>query len=292
MRVAGGKWIRPVTPQFPSRQCDRGCSGARSFFLSIQITHPMSTLSTIPEPPGAQTQTFDLIASAAKDKDFDAEKFKVLAQIHREERDHQQRTEAFRDLAQFKSACPPIRKTRTVSDNSGNRRYNYASLDDLMRQIGPLMRQHNLSATYTHETKDGQHFTTCRLLHLNGFCFPDSQVQVNRAQANRMTSECQVSGITQSYGERYALKAALGLVFTDEDTDGIDPEANHQQEPTVDDMILALMAKRGIDDSALEAAMTAKGFDLKGWGWRELPGNVKERIFSGWGNLFGNGGDA
>jgi len=253
----------------------------------------MSThLATI-EPPliDQAGQTFALIAEAAKNPAFDAAKFETLVNLHRSECDRQQRTEAYRDLAAFKAICPAINKTKSVNDNSGSRRYKYAPLDELMKQIGGLMREHNLSATFSHEVRENQHFTICRLLHSNGFCFPDSSVQVNRASGNRLVNECQVSGITQSYGERYALKAALGLVFTDEDTDGVD-ETPPENDVTIDDQIRVLMNRNNVSETDLHAALNAKGIELNGWTWRELDEKIKGRIVSGWNKLTGKGGAA
>jgi len=235
-------------------------------------------------------QTFSLIAEAAKDSGFDAHKFEILVKLHNDEADRQDRKEAYKALATFKTDCPIIRKTKSVYDNNDRHRYNYSAMDDLMRQIGPLMRNHGLSATYSHEVIDGLHFTTCRLLHSNGYTFPESKVQINRAQSNRMTSETQVSGITQSYGERYALKAALGLTFTDEDDDGQIQDSEPQREASLDDAIDLLMSRKGKRGNELEEALFDNGVKVPEGGWRELPDKIKQRILDGWDKLFSKGG--
>lgn len=236
---------------------------------------------------GADSQ-LALILELAKSPEVDANKLEQLVKLHNQEKDRQARDEAYRALALFKQEVPVIPKMRDGAKTRGGQvAFRYSAMDDLVRFVKPYADKHGLSWTFSHEIQNNKQITICRVLHISGFTFPETTIPIPFAKPqSQLTSDIQAGGITNTYGERYALKAALGLVFTDDDTDGVLPKPDTVTQTTVDDAIKLQMERAGVTSDQLNAALTKKGVDLDGWGWEEQSDKVKGRIVSGWDKLF------
>lgn len=122
-------------------------------------------------------------------------------------------------VADFQGRCPTIEKTRGVSmTRGGDADYYFASYDDIMRVVRPLLSEFGLSVSFSSPTAEaGSMSITCRVrcgVHVEEttFAFPvPSQMRVN---------DTQKMGAALAYAKRYALCAALNIVVGDEDTDG------------------------------------------------------------------------
>ena len=224
------------------------------------------------------SDNLSLIAQMAKDPQVSADKLEQLINLHNSECERQRKEEAFRDLASLKFDLPHIKKSRSVDG-----RYNYSPMDDLMRQIGGLMREHNITATYSHGNENGP-YTECYLLHRNGYQFDPVRTHVAKPPTNRLLTDTQAMGVMNSYGERYALKSALGLVFTDEDTDGIVEQADTG--PSVTEQLEALLFESGRTHAELNSAIEKKsGKSMEGKSWKEQGDTWKQRVIDAWSTL-------
>lgn len=120
-------------------------------------------------------------------------------------------------LAKFQAACPQIRKTRQI-DLGGGKGPLYASLDDIMHQIKPLLSEHGLAVTYSAGITDGGQLTAkCRIHH--GTHVEESEITLP-VPAQMRVNDTQKMGAALSYAKRYALCAALNIIVSDEDRDG------------------------------------------------------------------------
>ncbi|CAK0755691.1 hypothetical protein CCP3SC1_2530001 [Gammaproteobacteria bacterium] len=131
-------------------------------------------------------------------------------------------SEAFnRALADFQSNIPPIKKTKTAEVQSKTGRsytYHYADIADIQKAIAPKMRECGLSATFD-TAQDGDTLSvTCTIHHVDGHSehatFP---VPIDR---NARMNDTQKVGSALTYGRRYSLCAALGIVTAEDDDDG------------------------------------------------------------------------
>jgi hypothetical protein len=125
-------------------------------------------------------------------------------------------------LSEFKKACPPIRKTRKVdyTTKTGVRvKFEFAELEGIQNTIDPVLHRFGLS--YTFDTVGGERSikTTCRVQHIDG-AFRESSVTL--PVSGPQDSPAQQYGGTMTYGKRYSLAAAFGLVIED-DVDGLQP---------------------------------------------------------------------
>lgn len=124
-------------------------------------------------------------------------------------------------IASAKSEIPTIRKNKVVDFTTGKGRTNYAYEDgaEIARTVDPILSKNGLSYRYRTNTTGSQVSVTCILSHELGHseetnlsCAPDNTGNKNTIQAIN-------SSVT--YLKRTTLKAILGLVSEEKDTDGL-----------------------------------------------------------------------
>jgi hypothetical protein len=129
--------------------------------------------------------------------------------------------EAFYEaLRVFQVRCPVIPKNEQVLNKDGKSvRYRYASLGKIIEVISPLLGECGLSYSFDTMFKANPpaQIVTCTIHHTLGH----SETSTFRAPIDKdaYMNEVQKSGSALSYGKRYALSNALGIV-ADEDDDG------------------------------------------------------------------------
>ena len=132
----------------------------------------------------------------------------------------QARAAFFGALSCFQAEIPNINKSKTATVQSarGGYAYRYADIADIQRAVAPTMRRNGLSVTFDTKHDAGGYLITCIVHHVDGhserteFLVPiDSQARMNDAQK---------AGSALTYGRRYALCAALGIVTAEDDDDG------------------------------------------------------------------------
>lgn len=125
--------------------------------------------------------------------------------------------EAFADaVAAFQAECPQIKKARQIN-LGGGQGPSYASIDDIMQQVQPLLTRHGLSVAYSADIAEGGKLhATCTIRkgshrEVSNITLPvPQQMKVN---------DTQKMGAALSYAKRYALCAALNITVTDQDRD-------------------------------------------------------------------------
>lgn len=147
--------------------------------------------------------------------------------------------ERFADsLAAFQAECPQVHKSK-AANFGGKQAYTFASIDDIMRTIQPLLVKHSLAVTFSANVADGMCHVECRVrcgrhVEVTNTTLPvPSDMRVN---------DTQKMGAALSYAKRYALCAALNIVVTDEDTDagGLDVDITKEQAATINGLIKKL----------------------------------------------------
>ena len=167
-------------------------------------------------------------------KTIDPDKVEKLLSLQERWEDRQAEKAYNEALHLFQAECPQIHKDSQAHNSS------YAKLEKVNRVIRPFMDKHGFSASFDIETNGDDRICgiVCNLRHVAGHSTksrfplaPDKSGSKNDIQA---------LGSAQSYGMRYSLAAALGLVFTDEDDDGQSSDAVLIPEEQADSL-LALM---------------------------------------------------
>ena len=167
--------------------------------------------------PATQLDSPMSLIHLAIQRDADPAKLERLMDMQ-ERWERNQAAKAFAEsLAAFQAECPPVRKTRSA-EFKGQHAYSFAGLDDIMRQIQPLLTQHGLAVTFSASVTDaGMIDVECHIRH-------GTHVETARSTlpipAEMRVNATQKMGAAMSYAKRYALCAALNITVTDEDDDG------------------------------------------------------------------------
>lgn len=142
----------------------------------------------------------------------------------------------FAAMASFQAECPVIKRTKVVKSEKGWS-YRYAPLDQIVKQVGPIIAKHGLSYTIKADIEQGEKETFPRLVartyvhHGAGHSeFSEFSVPIDSASSAR--NKQQDMGNANTYAKRYSFCNAFGLMTEDEDTDGISPnDARQARQP-------------------------------------------------------------
>lgn len=127
-------------------------------------------------------------------------------------------------FAVFQRDCPRIPRTSKVNISSSGIAYNYASVEQIMETIGPVLAANGLSVSFGGTKVDGNTLTaTCRCSHVGGHSREASFSVPTETKAGM--SPQQKYGAAATYAQRRALSSVLGLWTGDPDTDCVEPAA-------------------------------------------------------------------
>lgn len=115
-------------------------------------------------------------------------------------------------IAAARSRIGPIFKRQTAT---GGAKFQYESIDDIERQIMPVLAEHGLSYRFRTEGTEAGLTVFCILSHVDGHSEENSMYSAPDQGPGR--NAIQSIGSAQTYLQRYTLKAALGLSASKDD---------------------------------------------------------------------------
>jgi len=170
----------------------------------------------IASPAVRELTPLTVIEAAVTQPDISPERLKGFMDLYERMEANRAADEFGESLAAFQARCPQIRKERSI-DLGGGKGPQYASLDDIMRVITPLLAEHGLGVTFSASlTESGSLRVLCSVR--KGRHVETTEITLAVPTQMRV-NDTQRMGAALSYGKRYALCAALNIVVTDEDTD-------------------------------------------------------------------------
>lgn len=195
-------------------------------------------------PPAPPENMLAVIARAASNPKVDVAKMQALLQMQKEIVAEESRREFYADMIELQADLPAIRKDGKIEiqakDSSGRRggvviqSTPYATFDNIMRVIKPILRKHGFVLTYATEPVGERLLVIGKLNHRGGHqertSFPLP------ADAGGSKSVVQSWGSSMSYGKRYTTIALVNLQSEapdDADRDG-HPNAPKDVTPTRD----------------------------------------------------------
>lgn len=182
--------------------------------LIVQEEQPLATEAS---------QPMKLIELAIS-QNFDLDKFERLFELQERWEKNQAKRAFDQAFSNFQSELPTVPKSKTASFQTKNgwMEYNYASIDDVVKALTPVLPQHGLSYRFEQAMSNNVIYIICILTHADGHSvsckmqgFPDQSGNKNLLQ--QMAS-------TVSYLKKYTLSNVTGLACVDDDNDG-----NYQQ---------------------------------------------------------------
>jgi hypothetical protein len=160
-----------------------------------------------------EKEFLDLVSAAIEKGD---ESLNTITNYLSEMKYEEQRRVANIALAKAQAAFPKVDENATAGG-----RYKYATLDNMLGLIGPVLNQHGFAYSFdSHwQEEDGKLMQQvyCRLHHEGGHMFV-ATVRSPIDPAARM-NESQKAGSALSYGKRYAFSAVTGCSTGPEDDD-------------------------------------------------------------------------
>lgn len=189
------------------------------------MEHTGTSLQTRAEAlPEVGPSVKDLMSMAIQQGESGVAALERLAALMERETDRRARMAYIEALSRFRDQCPPIPKTRKNIQFSRVNRAGvkgpamYADIEDIDRIARPIASANGLIWTWN-TTVDATHMhVTCKVLHVDGHTETATVSFPYESKAG--ASAQQKYSITQTYGMRYSLIAALGITTADADTDG------------------------------------------------------------------------
>lgn len=177
---------------------------------------PENQIIEMPVNTPARVQECDpmlqMIERIATNPDADIAKMRELLNMRREHEDRAREVEFNRDLALMQPEFPPI-----PSRGKGHNNATHALKSDMIELTKPAMLKYGFSLGFTNTQANGMITTRATLRHRSGHSiFTELTLKDDVSGSKNVV---QAVGSSQSYGERYTMKAILNLAITDDKTD-------------------------------------------------------------------------
>jgi len=166
------------------------------------------------QPVSVDAQIFELAKELSKNGAVEA--LKELFNLRNQLESERARKLFYESLRLMQSEIPPIERKRIVKNSDGSVRYRYASFEDILRVIKPILTKHGFSISFKTQMNGNQVAVRGELSHEAGHS-EACEVVLPVLDAGKMNS-VQMVGAILSYGKRYSLSLLLGLA-TEEDID-------------------------------------------------------------------------
>ena len=154
----------------------------------------------------------------------------------------------------YKALAALQQEVGAIGKDSKGYGYTYASLDNIVEVITPLLKKHGLGFT---QPLDGSSIKTI-LFHAESGESIESTLDIPQDVELKGMNQFQVLGSAITYLRRYSLASVLGLV-TDEDTDAAGEQTSYKastSSPASDkqlNLIRTLASKQGMPSDVVEA---------------------------------------
>ena len=133
-------------------------------------------------------------------------------------------------FAAFQSEMPKVRRSKQANfptRNGSTMSYSYASLDDVVEAVKPVLHKFGLSYWFEQQQEGPSISVTCTVSHVSGH-------SINNVVTGPIDTSGNKNGIQQvsstiTYLKRIALVGILGVACTDEDLDGYSPDIPQQK---------------------------------------------------------------
>lgn len=163
------------------------------------------------------TMEAETLLAKAIEKGADISTLERLLAMRKELKAERAREYFYAAMSQFQSKCPVIKKERVVKGKDGKERYRYASLDDIVSVVSPILSECLLSFTTKAELKQGFVIAHCIVSHASGHSETSSfEIPI---ETESFMGDAQKSGSALTYAKRYAFCNAFGIMTGDKDDD-------------------------------------------------------------------------
>lgn len=172
----------------------------------------------IPMPRGDEQTMLALVAKAATDPAFDAEKFKILMDARAKDREEQAKIVFGAAMAEVQQKIEPVRRDCANTQT----RSRYASYEALDRAIRPIYTAAGFALSFSTAAPDepGTLLMTCRLRHRAGYTeFYQLPIPIvtKGPQGKDVMTATHAAMSAKTYGMRGLLMMMFNITTTDDD---------------------------------------------------------------------------
>lgn len=186
-------------------------------------TKAVSTKAAAPMPAMAQAvmpgmmSSQELITFALVNDKLDTLD-KLIAMKNAEE-DRANKREFTLHFSEMQREFPPVYRDGQVKGKDGTHKYNYISLDAILKVYSPIIAKHGFGFRWTEEeVKDGKEKRVWCIV--SGYGHEErTYVDIPVLSATDFTNAIQQRGSATSYGKRYSFMNLFGVIVADEDDD-------------------------------------------------------------------------
>lgn len=151
----------------------------------------------------------------------DVSAFKSLVELDERMKDKQAAEKAKREFnmafARLQKEIPRVRADKAV-EKDGRVLYNYASYQEIMAQVQPVLTANGFSIRFSQELADGRVTYTCHLIHEGGHS-ESTQYTVRSGRGAPGMNETKEDAAASSVAQRECLCDALNIIRVGRDSD-------------------------------------------------------------------------
>lgn len=166
---------------------------------------------------------YNHLLEQAIDKGMDPDGLEKLVSLAWKQQDRIAAQEFNAAMNTFQDRVPKILKTERTSyatKRGGNVSYTYAPLEQVIKQVRPLLSELGFSFGWDTKVDSGFMTVTCTLRHVNGH--EKSATFSTAVDGQDKMSQPQKHASTETFAKRYSFMSVIGVHA--EDNDGADPQ--------------------------------------------------------------------
>ena len=151
-------------------------------------------------------------------------------------------------MAEFQSDCPVIKRNKRVNNKDGSKRYSYAPLESIVKQVKPLIQKHGFSYTIDAKVDDLWVEAICKVVHKFGHSESGSFKIPIDPESYMTQPQRFASALT--FAKRYAFCGVFGILTGDEDNDaqyiGNDKPKKSSDKPNIATTIAGIRTSKDV----------------------------------------------
>lgn len=118
----------------------------------------------------------------------------------------------------LQAEMPKVQATKAVPNNDGTTRYVFATYEEIMQQVAPLLQKYAFTVSFSSRFEPTRVVRILTLQHRAGHK-RINEFSVRVGQGPPKASEAQADGAAATYAKRFALTDALNIVVSHMDND-------------------------------------------------------------------------
>ena len=195
-----------------------------------------TAIAVVKEKKNIQVSETGQLLQMAVDKNLDVDKLERLIELKNKEEARLAKKDFDLHFGLMQSQFPTIPKTKKVKNRSGALLYKYCPLENIIKVIGPIIKDHGFSFWFSSEMVEDKENEMRIFCHISGWGHEKTNhIDFPIIKGTDATNKIQERGITESYGQRYAFKAGFGFVIAGEDDDAQGQEPKYNEPRKIDD---------------------------------------------------------